>query len=65
MIGEDFDREIARCEREIADMECQSPTQPAYLTTLGIQDWRAEKARIEAEKRRAFERLAARIGVAL
>lgn len=39
----DLEREIARCDREIAEMEQQPPVQPAYLTTLGIQDWKAEK----------------------
>lgn len=36
-------REIARCEKEIAAMLEQAPTQPAWLTTLGIEDWEAEK----------------------
>ena len=35
-------QEIARCDREIAEMLAQSPVAPAYLTTLGIEDWRHE-----------------------
>ncbi len=46
--------EIARCDREIAEMEQQLPGQPAYLTTLGIEDWKAEK--------RILQRLAATSG---
>lgn len=44
-IGEEFDLalEIARCDREIRAMETQPVGQPAYLTTLGIEDWKAEK----------------------
>lgn len=46
-IGDAFDnelaRELARCDREIAEMENQPPVQPAYLTTMGIEDWRREK----------------------
>jgi len=42
-ITEDFDREIARCERELAAMWAQPEGQPAYLTTLGIHDWERER----------------------
>lgn len=42
-------REIARCDAEIAAMEQQEPVKPAYLVTLGIEDWRAEKRLIERE----------------
>jgi hypothetical protein len=42
-------REIARCDAEIAAMEQQPSTVPAYLTTLGIEDWQREKRLIERE----------------
>ena len=37
--------EIARCDREIAAMlaDQNRDTQPAYLTTMGFEDWEAEK----------------------
>jgi hypothetical protein len=38
-----LEREIARCDAEIAAMYTQEPVKPAYLTTLGIQDWEGEK----------------------
>jgi len=41
-------QEIARCDREIAEMLAQSPVAPAYLTTLGIEDWRWEKRMLES-----------------
>jgi hypothetical protein len=49
-----IEEEIARCDREIAEMEQQPPLQPAYLTTLGIQDWEGEK--------RILQRIAATSG---
>ena len=39
----ELDREIALCDREIGAMESQPPGAPAYLTTLGIEDWKREK----------------------
>ena len=39
--------EIARCDREIAEMLAQPPTAPAYLTTMGIEDWRWERRELE------------------
>jgi hypothetical protein len=42
-------REMARCDREIEAMEQQPAVVPAYLTTLGIEDWRGEKRLIERE----------------
>ena len=39
--------EIARCDREIAAMESQDPVKPAYLTTMGIEDWRKERRILE------------------
>jgi len=42
-----FACEIERCDREIAEMLAQPPTAPAYLTTLGIEDWRCEKRELE------------------
>ncbi|HWP32637.1 MAG TPA: hypothetical protein VNL97_02710 [Solirubrobacterales bacterium] len=49
MTPDELAREIARCDAEIAAMEQQEPTVPAYLTTLGIEDWRGEKRLIERE----------------
>jgi hypothetical protein len=43
---------IARCDREIAAMYAQPPIQPAWLTTLGIEDWEAEKRLILKETRK-------------
>ena len=39
---DDIAREIARCDDEIARMEAQDGNAPAYLVTLGIEDWRRE-----------------------
>jgi len=36
-------REIARCDREIHAAETQPPGARAYLTVMGIEDWRYEK----------------------
>jgi len=49
MTQDEIAREIARCDAEIAAMEQQPPGAPAYLTTLGIEDWRREKQMIERE----------------
>ena len=49
MTPDDLAREIARCDAEIAAMESQEPTVPAYLTTLGIEDWEGEKRLIVRE----------------
>lgn len=43
MTPDEIAREIARCDEEIAAMEAQEPVGPAYLVTLGIEDWQAEK----------------------
>lgn len=50
-LREFIDREIERCDREIAQMQAQEPIRPAYLTTIGILDWESEK--------RILQRLAA------
>jgi len=34
---------LERCDREIAAMNAQPPVQPAWLVTLGVEDWEAEK----------------------
>lgn len=36
---------IARCDREIAEIEerAEGGTMPAWLVTLGVEDWEAEK----------------------
>lgn len=41
--------EKARCGREINAAEKQEPPAPAWLATLGIEDWRREKGFIERE----------------
>jgi hypothetical protein len=43
-----LDHELARCDAEIAAMQNQSGV-PAWLVTLGILDWEAEKRLIRAE----------------
>jgi hypothetical protein len=43
-----LDRELARCDAEIAGMQNQSGV-PAWLVALGILDWEAEKRFIRAE----------------
>lgn len=43
MTQAELQRELDRCDREIAEMENQPPGAPAYLTTLGIEDWKREK----------------------
>lgn len=48
MTHDECAREIARCDAEIAAAE-QQQNAPAYLVTLGIEDWRAEKRLIERE----------------
>ncbi len=40
-------RELQRCEREISEAAGQTD-KPAYLVTLGIEDWECEKRLIEA-----------------
>lgn len=42
-LREFIDREIERCDREIAQIQALEPVRPAYLTTLGILDWESEK----------------------
>lgn len=46
----DLSREIARCDAEIAEMshDATSGNYPAWLVTLGIEDWRAEKRLLES-----------------
>lgn len=43
-----LEEELLRCDREIAAMILQSPDKPAWLVTLGIEDWKAEKRLILA-----------------
>jgi hypothetical protein len=45
--------ELDRCDREIAEMEAQAPVKPAWLVTLGIEDWECEKRLILAAAGRA------------
>ncbi len=40
--------ELLRCDREIAEIETHH-SDPAYLVTLGIEDWRHEERLIEQE----------------
>lgn len=42
--------DIARCDREIADMLSQPPVQRAWLVTLGVNDWTVERALILQEQ---------------
>jgi len=35
--------ELRRCEEEISTMRAQGHDAPAWLVTLGIEDWEAEK----------------------
>jgi hypothetical protein len=39
---------LQRCDAEIREMEAQTDA-PAWLVTLGIEDWKAEKRLIERE----------------
>jgi len=41
-------RELARCDAEIAAMQDQ-PDQPAWLVTLGTEDWEYEKMLVRRE----------------
>ena len=41
--------DLARCDREIAEASAQMDT-PAYLVTLGVEDWRREREWIEQEQ---------------
>jgi len=41
--------DLARCDREIAEASAHTEA-PAWLVTLGVEDWRAEKRLIEAER---------------
>lgn len=45
MTAEELHRAIERCDREIAEAETQTDA-PAYLVTLGIEDWEREKRRL-------------------
>ena len=51
MTPDEIAREIARCDAEIARMEAQEAVAPAYLTTLGIEDWRRERGMLQRELR--------------
>jgi hypothetical protein len=42
--------EIERCHREIDAMRAQAGAHPAWLVTLGIEDWLMEIRLIEAER---------------
>lgn len=57
-----YEREIARCDRELEEMRNQPSGQPAYLTALGILDWEREKRLIEEERRQNLQRTAANAG---
>lgn len=47
---EDVQAEIARCDREISEIEHRPDidTAPAYLITLGQEDWLHEKRLIQS-----------------
>jgi hypothetical protein len=49
----DVQAELDRCRREIAEIEARpdvrAGTAPAWLVTLGLEDWRMEMRLIERE----------------
>jgi hypothetical protein len=47
-LNKQIEREIQRCEREIAEIESRTDCCPAYLTVLGSEDWRYEKRILES-----------------
>ncbi len=51
---------IERCEREIAAMLAQPPIVPAWLVTLGVEDWEAEKRLLLAGETPGFVRVGSR-----
>lgn len=42
--------DLARCDREIAEASAQMDA-PAWLVTLGVEDWEAEKRLLLAQSR--------------
>ncbi len=44
--------DLARCDREIAEASKQMDA-PAWLVTLGVEDWEAEKRLLRGELRRS------------
>jgi hypothetical protein len=34
---------LARCDREIAEIQARDETAPAWLVTLGMMDWEMER----------------------
>jgi hypothetical protein len=49
-VGRDFDRELARCEREIREIAERQGPDRAYLTVMGMSDWEHERRLIERER---------------
>ena len=49
MTPDEIRAEIQRCDDEIEQMEAQEASAPAYLTTLGILDWKGERRMLERE----------------
>ena len=47
--GGSMNEELARCNREIAEASQQTEA-PAWLVTLGVEDWEAEKCWILAQE---------------
>ncbi len=56
-MGRDFQAELARCDREIAEIYARPDraTAPSWLLALGINDWEYEKQMIEAEHAAAVQ----------
>jgi hypothetical protein len=46
-------QELARCDREILELETRPDNVaglvPAFIVTMGVEDWRAEKRRLLRE----------------
>lgn len=43
MTPDELERQIDRCDREIAEIEARTDEGPAYLRVLGTVDWEREK----------------------
>lgn len=47
-----IEKEILRCDLEIAEIEARTDCCPAYLKVWGIEDWRHERRILTAMKNR-------------
>lgn len=50
------DRDIARCDTEIAAIRDNTDTENAVLSAMGDADWRIEREMIAAERAKALEK---------